>query len=78
MYLNIKIATWRVCKSVTFKVFNLRNNGSVWAKKRDPVQIRNALFCNKRIALSLVTPQFAQTILQYVIYGSTSVLYNKK
>ena len=34
MYLNIKIATWRVCKSVTFKVFNLRNNGSVWAKKK--------------------------------------------
>lgn len=47
-------------------------------KERDSVQIRNALFCNKRIELSLVTPQFAQTILQYVIYGSTSVLYIDK
>ena len=36
-----------------------------------------AFFCSLKIELIFVEKQFAQTLLQYVIYGRTSELYSR-
>ena len=75
-YLNIKTATWKVFMSAIFIVLSFLNKGSEFARYGAPLQIRRALFWSRRIGKIFVFAQFAQTVLQYVIYGSTMVLYN--
>jgi hypothetical protein len=76
MALNIKHAVCSLFMSLTVNKQCRLNIGSVWLDQWEKVIIRTARFCNKNKLCNKVEFWDAQTILQYIKYGSINAWYN--